>query len=405
MADRKAEILISGAGVAGPILAYWLKHYGFRPAVVERAPVLRTGGHPVDLWGSAVEIVEQMGVLPKLEVMRTRNDLGVMIARDMHPVEIELKRLLVEIADRHIEIMRGELVSTLYERTAAEVEYIFGDSISDIREDADGVTVRFERGAIRRFAAVIGADGQHSNVRRLVFGEEARFSRYIGGYICGYTIPNYLKLNGRIPRYAVPNKTVAAFPIRQSDEIGVGFLFRSSRPFDVDHDDIDAQKRLLHETFANEGWETPRLLGYLNEARDFYFDSFSQIHMESWSRSRVTLVGDAGYSPAPAVGGGTSLAVVSAYILARELAGADGDHACGFRNYENRIQGVVKHSREIGPAILNALIPKSEFRIWLGMRITPMVLRLPRILQKCLPLLPRKATNAMRAIAAIQLGD
>jgi 2-polyprenyl-6-methoxyphenol hydroxylase-like FAD-dependent oxidoreductase len=211
------------------------------------------GGHPVDLWGSAVEVVERMGVLPGLEAVSTRNDIGVMLAEGQRPAEIDLKRLVVEIADRHIEIMRGRLVSVLYERTKSDVEYLFGNSITALDEGADGVRVSFERGAAREFALVIGADGQHSNVRRLAFGEEARFSRYIGGYICGYTIPNYLGLDGRIPRYAVPNKTVAAFPIRQSNEIGVGFLFRRDEPLDVHYDDVDGQKRLLREILRHGG--------------------------------------------------------------------------------------------------------------------------------------------------------
>jgi 2-polyprenyl-6-methoxyphenol hydroxylase-like FAD-dependent oxidoreductase len=351
MTGKKPNILISGAGIAGPIVAYWLAQFGFSPTVVERAPALRVGGHPVDLWGSAVEVVERMGVLSEIEAASTRNDVGVMLADGQRPVEIDLKRLVVEIADQHIEIMRGRLVSVLYERTKADVEYLFGNSITALDEGAGGVRVSFERGAPREFALVIGADGQHSNVRRLTFGEEARFSHYIGGYICGYTIPNYLYLNGRIPRYAVPNKTVAAFPIRQSNEI------------------------------------------------------FSQIRMDSWSRGRITLVGDAGYGPAPAVGGGTSLAAVAAYVLARELAEADGDYLVGLRNYENAIQDAVIRSRDIGPAVLNTLIPQSRFAIWLGQQLAPLMLGLPRTLQQWLPLLPRKATGAMRAISAIPLRD
>jgi 2-polyprenyl-6-methoxyphenol hydroxylase-like FAD-dependent oxidoreductase len=266
MSARERTILISGAGIAGPILGYWLKRYGFIPTVVERAPALRMGGHPVDLWGSAVDVVERMGVLPELEAASTRNEVGVMLAEGQRPVEIDLNKLVVEIADRHIEIMRGRLVSLLYERTKTDVEYVFGNSINDLDERPDGIRVSFERGAPREFALVIGADGQHSNVRRLAFGEEAQFSHYIGGYICGYTIPNYLKLDGRIPRYVVPNKTVAAFPIRQSNEIGAGFLFRRDERLDVHHDDIDGQKRLLREIYATVGWETPRLLAYLDEA-------------------------------------------------------------------------------------------------------------------------------------------
>jgi 2-polyprenyl-6-methoxyphenol hydroxylase-like FAD-dependent oxidoreductase len=147
MTAIEPNILISGAGIAGPIVAYWLRQFGFSPTVVERAPALRVGGHPVDLWGSAVEVVERMGVLPEIEAASTRNDVGVMLAEGHRPVEIDLKRLVVEIADQHIEIMRGRLVSVLYERTKADVEYLFGNSVTSLDEGAGGVRVSFERGA------------------------------------------------------------------------------------------------------------------------------------------------------------------------------------------------------------------------------------------------------------------
>jgi 2-polyprenyl-6-methoxyphenol hydroxylase-like FAD-dependent oxidoreductase len=402
---HKTTVLISGAGIAGPILAYWLRRLGFSPTVVEQASAMRAGGHPVDLWGAAVDVVERMGILPAIEAARTRNDVGVMITRNQSAVEIDLTRLTVEIAERHVEIMRGDLVSILYEGTRNTVEYIFGDTITALEENAGGVRVSFARGASRDFMLVIGADGQHSNVRRLVFGEEQRFRHYIGGYVCGYTIPNDLQLVGRIHRYVAPEKTAFIFPIRQSNELGVGFLFRRAKPVDLHHDDVEGQKRLLRDVFAGEGWEIPRLLGHLTDARDFYFDSITQIHMESWSRSRIALVGDAGYAPAPAVGGGTTLAAVAAYILAGELAKAAGDHARSFRNYESALRNAVLQSRNIGPAAMKTLIPASHLEIWISMKLAPILQRLPDPIRRRFPLLPREAVQGLQTISTIRLND
>ncbi len=399
------DVLISGAGIAGPTLAYWLMRFGFHPTVVERVPALRTGGHPVDLWGSAVDVVERMGILPEIEAARTQNDIGITISPGKRPVEIELGRLGVEIADRHVEIMRGELVRTLYERTKDNVEYMFGNSITTLEENAEGVEVAFEHGASRRFGLVVGADGLHSNVRRLIFGEESRFRRYLGGYISGYKTPNFLELDGRLARYVVADKTAYIYPIRQSGDAGAGFLFRRGEEFDYDYNDVEQQKGLLRKTFAEEGWEVPRLLDYLERASDFYFDSISQIQMDTWSRGRVTLVGDAGYSPAPGVGGGTTLAVVAAYILAGELMEAGDDHSAAFQNYERQIQDVVRRSRTIGPALMKLLIPRRRFEISLGLQVVQVLLRLPWWLQRRIPLLPRDAVQALGAIAAISLKD
>ncbi len=393
------RVLISGAGIAGPVAAWWFGQHGFRPTIVEKSQELRTGGHPVDLWGSAVTIVERMGVLPQLKAARTRNDRGVMHARGRKPLAMDLSRISMDLADRHVEIMRGELVSILYERTKADTSYLFGDSISALQERDGGVYVRFEKGAAADFDLVVGADGQHSNIRRLAFGKEERFSRYIGGYICGFTIPNILAIHGGIHRYVAPNKTVAVFPIRQSDELGVGFLFRRPEPIDLHYDDIKGQERLLLETFGGEGWAVPRLLQSLGKARNFYFDSFSQIVMESFTSGRVALVGDAGYCPAPAVGGGTSLAVVGAHALARSLADAEGDHRLAMRNYELDMRDIVMKSREIGPALVKVLIPSTEAAISLSFLAGPLLMALPDSIRRWLPVLPPKAVKGMRAIA------
>ncbi|WP_309083721.1 FAD-dependent monooxygenase [Chelativorans sp.] len=402
--ERK-DVLISGAGIAGPVLAHWLRRHGYRPTVVEQASELRMGGHPVDLWGSAVEVMDRMGVLPALDAARTRNDRGVTVAPRRAPVELDLRGLSAEFSDRHVEIMRGELVSTLYRRTRTDAEYVFGDSIGQIEEQKDGVRVRFDSGEERDFALVIGADGQHSRVRHLVFGEEELFSRYMGAYVCGYTVANDLGFDQRIFRYVVPERTVAVFPIRQSNELGVAFLFRRPEPLDLHHKDIAGQKRVLRETFARDGWQVPQLLGRLDSARDFYFEPLSQIHMGTWGKGRIALVGDAGYCPAPAVGGGTSLAVIGAYVLARELAAAAGDHALGFRNYEAAIRETVEESRKIGPALLNTLVPASWTEIRLGMFLAPLLTSLPRSLRRWLPLLPRRAVRAMQAISNTPLGS
>ena len=346
------KILISGAGIAGPVLAYWLARHGFEPMVVERAAELRTGGHPVDLWGSAVDVMDQMGVLSAIDAARTGNDRGVTIVPGRPPFEINLRRLSAEFSDRHVEIMRGELVSILYERTREDIEYRFGDSIAALSTRNDAVRVTLKGGEVRDFAVVIGADGQHSNVRRLAFGEEARFSHYVGGYVAGYAVPDRIGLNGRIHRDVVPGKTVVAFPIRQDGEAGVGFLFRRPEPLDLHHDDVEGQKRVLLEIFAEEGWEVPRFLNQLENGRGLSISTQSaRFNMEQRSRDRITLVGDAGDRPAPAVGGGTTLAVVAAYRLAAELAATD-DCAQAMRNCDLAMAPLIRQSRNIAPALL-----------------------------------------------------
>src|ERR687890_509557 len=359
---ENAEILVSGAGVAGPVLAYWLKRYGFDPTVVERAPEIRkAGGHAVDLWGSAVDVVERMGILPEVEAARTRNDASSLIRLGKPPIDVEVGELAVEFSDRAVEIPRVDLV--------------------------------------------VGADGLHSRVRRLAFGTEERFRRYLGGYIAVYTVPNFLGLDGRILTYSAVDRTVVVYPVWQSGDARALFMFRRAEEIDYDHHDVEQQKRLLRGAYAAGGWEGPRLLEYLEDTETLYFHSLSQIRMGPLSRGRVALVGDAGYAPGAGVGGGTSLAVVAAYALARELAAAGGDHAAGFRNYEDEIRDTIARSRAIGPALLKTLIPTSRAQIWLGMQVARLLPRLPKQLKRSVSLFPREAVQGMRSIASLPLED
>ena len=329
----RGSVLICGASVAGPTLAYWLHRYGFRPTVVERTGALRRGwgGHAVDLFGPAVEVAERMGIFPQILDARTRTERICFLRPGRSPVDVDFARLVAGVSDRHVEIMRGELAAILHDATRSDVEYVFGDSIRTLAQDEGGVEVTFEHGAARRFDFVVGADGLHSTVRRLTFGDESRFRRYIGGYLAVYTVPNHLQLQGRMLTYLTPGKLAATYPVRQTGQARAAFLFRRHQEFDYDHRDLDHQRRLLHEVFAADGWEVPRLLAGMNNADDFYFDSISQIVMDHWSDRRITLVGDAAYSPGPAVGGGTSIAVIGAYLLADALRHAGRDQDAGVR--------------------------------------------------------------------------
>jgi 2-polyprenyl-6-methoxyphenol hydroxylase-like FAD-dependent oxidoreductase len=375
---------VAGAGIAGPTLAYWLQRHGFATTVVERTPALRRGwgGHAVDLFGPAVDVVERMGILPQVLEARTRTELISFTRPGRPPVDVDLNRLVAGISDRHVEIMRGELAAVLHDATRDDVEYVFGDGIRRLVPDAHGVDVTFEHGAPRRFDLVVGADGLHSTVRRLTFGDESRFRRYLGGYLAVCTVPDDLRLGGRMLTRLTPGKLAATYAVRQTGQARAAFLFRRRQQFDHDHRDLDRQRQLVREVFRDEGGETPRLLAGLDHADDFYFDSISQIVMDRWSADRVTLVGDAGYSPGTAVGGGTSVAVVGAHLLAVALRDACGDPARAFDRYEHTMRELVTRSRRIGPATMATLLPATRWQVWLTIQAMRLVPRLPAAVQR-----------------------
>ncbi|MFD0206831.1 MULTISPECIES: FAD-dependent monooxygenase [Saccharothrix] len=350
-------VLISGASVAGPVLAYWLARYGFEVTVVERAPGLRkTGGHAVDLFRPAMDVVERMGVLPRIMQRVTGTDRMVVHSPGKRPVELDLGRLFGAVSDRHVEIMRDDLAEVFFDATRDDVEYVFGDSITSIGEDG---VVTFEHGPTRRFDVVVGADGLHSNVRRLVFGDVPEL--FIGAYLAVLSLPNYLGLRDSTVAYSDVDRMAAIYSAEHLPDARAVFLFRSA-PLDYHYRDVARQKELLREAYAGMGGEVPRWLERMDGA--FYFDSITQLRLDTWSRGRVGLVGDAGFCPGPAVGGSTSLAVVGAYVLAGELAAAGGDPAVAFPAYEAEIGDYVRRSRAFAIGAAKRLIPGSTRELW-----------------------------------------
>ncbi|MEV6284404.1 FAD-dependent monooxygenase [Kribbella sp. NPDC051770] len=338
-------ILISGASVAGPALAYWLHRFGHHVTVVEKAPAPRPGGYAVDFRGASLTVLDRMGLRAAVEARATR--MGA-----MHYVD-ESGRTVARTSETafsgELEVLRGDLVEILYDATRAGVEYVFGDSITRLHEDADGVLAKFEHGEARRFDLVIGADGLHSNVRRLAFGPEAPFRHDLGYAVSVATVPNHLELDHTGRLLSVPGKTVGAYSARDNTEAKAMFYFATDG-LTVDRRDTAAQRELVAETFGGLGWEVPRLVSEMHNAEDFYFDSISQIKLDRYYRGRVSLVGDAGYCASPLAGMGTSLGIVGAYVLAGEL------HAAQLADAEPGAEPDAETSAETGaePAHLRA---------------------------------------------------
>ena len=379
-------MLISGASVAGPVLAYWLHRFGFRPTVVERTEALRfgSGGHAVDLFDPALQIVEWMGVLPQVQDAGTHTEIISFIREGHRPVDVAAELMSEGVSQRHVEIMRGELAKIIYEAGRDDIEYVFGNSISSLEQTEQGVDVRFRHGSPQTFDLVIGADGLHSITRQLAFGEEYQFLHFLGGYLAVFTVPNYLDLHQRMLGYGDVDRTAAIYPVHGTDEARVLLLWRTPTQHDYDRHDVKAQRLLISALFGGMGWEVPRMLAELENADDLYLDSISTIVMDTWTRGRITLVGDAGYSPGPAVGGGTSLAVVGAYVLASELAAASGDHTHGLAAYEQILRPAVQQSQRIGPDVMKTLIPGSRLQLWAMAQAIRVLPRLPGPIRRAL---------------------
>jgi len=349
------KILVSGASIAGPAVAYWLQRYGFTVTVVEHAQALRGGGYPIDVRGTALDVVERMGVYPRLRAAHVDTRRLTFLDVDGAPiVSLEPQAVVGGAEGRDIEVRRGDLAAALYDATRDDVTYRFGDSIEALDEDADGVEVTFRSGLRRRFDLVIGADGLHSRTRALAFGPEEQFHRYLGYCFAGFTMPNPLGLSHEGVMWNVPGRAAALYAVGDHPQVH-GFLnFALPEPPFAAFRDPAAQRELVAAVFADDGWEVPDMVRAMRRADDLFFDVISQIRMPAWSRGRVALVGDAAYAPSFLTGQGSSLALVGAYMLAGALATAR-DHGTAFADYERGTRGFVEQNQALvaeGDALL-----------------------------------------------------
>jgi 2-polyprenyl-6-methoxyphenol hydroxylase-like FAD-dependent oxidoreductase len=366
------RVLISGAGIAGPCLAYWLRRQGFEPTIVERAPALRTGGYIIDFWGAGFDVAERMGLVPELL------EKGYKV-REVRQVDRSGKRVggfRLNVFDRvthgrFTSLPRAELAASLYRALEGRVETIFDDSIAAIEDGGGDVRVRFDRTPSRSFDLVIGADGLHSRVRRLAFGNEARFERFLGMKVAAFSVEGYRPRDELVYMlHREVGQQVGRFTMRGNRTM---FLFVFADDDGEIPTSADAQKQLLRLRFALSGWECPNILAALGRSDDLYMDRVSQIHMARWSRGRVALVGDAAFCPSLLAGQGSALAMVAAYVLAGELGRAAGDHEVAFARYQARLGALIARKQRAAVKLASFFAPRSRWGIFVGNQITKLM--------------------------------
>ncbi|WP_040782488.1 FAD-dependent monooxygenase [Nocardia pneumoniae] len=367
---RNTTVLISGASIAGPALAYWLHRYGFAVTVVERAPALRPGGQAVVFKGRTHRtVLERMGILDDVEERRTGTTDTVFV--DERGTRLAL--MSGDFTGGDVEILRGDLSAILYRRTADHCEYLFGDSITALSETGDGVHVEFEHAPARTFDLVFGADGIHSRVRALTFGPEREFVKYLGYYygVAGASPWSTQTSEPRERATAYAHNAPGRLAITGGPKAQQMYMFASAE-LDYARDDSATQRRILTEAYADVGWEVPRMVAELADFDDVYLDSISQVRMAGrYTKGRVALVGDSAYGNT--LGGfGTGLAVVGAYVIAGELALADGDHTAAFARYDEIMKRYAKiaGNSNVGPFLAPKTARGIRMRNWfLGSRL------------------------------------
>lgn len=356
---QSKKVLISGASIAGPTLAYWLNKYGFDVSVVERSTSLRMGGQNIDIRDAASKIAEKMGIADEILAANT-GELGIQFIDHKNVVRAAFPANGADSFTSEMEIIRGDLVNILYKHTKSNVNYIFGKYITAIHDSVKGVEVTYSDGAQGEFDLVIAADGVRSKTRELMFGNEAEL-KFIGLYNAYLTMPKTATDTNWARWYNAPGSRVIMLRPDNEGTTRASFSFLAK---DTSHRNLSRaeQKKFLTDKLAGAGWEAPRLSQAIADSDDVYFDAVSQVIAPRWHKGRMGMIGDAAYCPTPISGMGTSLAILGAYILAGELA-KNEDHTKAFEAFESKLRPYVTSVQKLPPGAPWVVHPKSALGI------------------------------------------
>ena len=368
------RVAINGAGIAGGCLAYWLERCGHDVVLIEKAPQFRTGGYGVDFWGVGYTVAERMGILPEVRAQGyTFREVRDVDQRGRKVGGFSTDLLRQSLMDRFTSVPRGDLAAAIYRAIGRGVETLFDNSISAISESATSLLVSFEHGPVRQFDLVIGADGLHSTVRELVFGPERQFERPLGYRVATFEVEGYRPRDELIGvTYTTPGRQVGRFALR-GDRTMFAFIFSGEKLTGSEPSNATERKAVLHQVFADAGWECPQILQAMNQIDDMYYDRVSQIRMDGWSKGRVMLIGDAAACVSLLAGEGAGLAMTEAYVLAGELNRAGEDYQAAYRRYEQLMRPFVAGKQKLALYFASAFVPRTWAGVWLRNQATKLM--------------------------------
>ncbi len=361
--EAKPSVLVLGASFAGLATAWWMHRLGYAVTVVEIAASPKRGGTPVDIREGVIEVVQRMGLLDRISAQslapRPMEFLGV----DGTPVA-RLTRVddPNSAEEEGYEIERNDLLDMLLDKVKGDVDFLFGDSVSNLEDTGEQVAVTFQDGTRRFFSFVFGCDGIHSVVRKMCFGEESSYSLFLQNYV-SLTIVNKLLIEENTSQmFNLPGKTVMLNAYNGKTDIA--FSFFSENEITYERRNVKQQKLMVQQQFKSKGWRIPELLQEMNDCDNFYFDKLCQVRMDSWSKGRVALVGDAGYCPSPAAGMGGSMAILGAAALADAFQKHPNDFRMAFQEYDRSLRPTVEQIQQQAVEVgLAMFAPRTEEEI------------------------------------------
>jgi len=368
------HILISGAGIAGLTLAYCAQRGGHSCTLIEKSGASRPEGYMIDFFGTGYDVAERLGLLPDLRQIHYPIDRLVFLkpnGKERYSLSYPAVRKI--FYDRHFNFLRGDLESLLYSKVRDHAQFRFSTTIESLEQDSSSVSATLSDGSRMDADLLVGADGFHSRVRELVFGEESRFSRFLGYNTAAFLLPG-LRVSispDAFSTLTVPGRQFGLYPVR-GGKLATYFVYRAENPPKHPHGEAAIEE--LHSAFSDVGWILPTLFEYI-EPGSFYFDQVAQIEMPQWSKGRVFLLGDACYCISLIAGQGASLAMAGAYLLAQKLHSAASDVSSAAVFYENRLRPPIEKKQRDARKLARWFVPSSSDGLFLRdliMRLSPL---------------------------------
>jgi 2-polyprenyl-6-methoxyphenol hydroxylase-like FAD-dependent oxidoreductase len=357
------DVLISGGGIAGLTLGILLKEAGFEPLVIEREPGLRVEGYMMDFFGSGWDVAERMGLVPKLHAIHYPIDsLQFVDDRGEAYVSVPIDVVRRALGGKYVYLRRSDLEHILYERAVAcGVAIRFSSSIAALAQDETKVNVTFEDGAHAPFDLVFGADGVHSKVRTLVFGDEHQFDHFLGAYVAAFHLKDHrFDLDRALKLYEETDRVGAFYPLDET-RMDATYVFRHNEV----HVPHERRLDLTREEFKGAGWILEQALNGYEGPAPIFFDSMTQIVMPHWHQGRVALLGDACGCLTLLAGQGSHMAMAGAYVLAQELKQHNGDYDAAFAAYQALLKPAVDKRQQDAALFAKVFVPSERSRPWL----------------------------------------
>ncbi|MDM5197239.1 FAD-dependent monooxygenase [Fictibacillus enclensis] len=359
------KILIVGAGIAGLTLADQLDREGYSVQIIEKAPGLRTEGYMMDFFGAGYDVAEKMGLLKELEKIHYPIEaLKVKRADGTTKYSLNYQSLRQLLNDRHFNFMRGDLERVLYERIKDRVPVTYSTTIESLQQDEEGILVELSNETKLNCDLLVGADGIHSKVRKLVFGEEENYVHSMGYQTVAFTFDKtskYNKTDHTFDTITEPGRQVSIYPI-MGNRIATFFLF-SNKDGSLKHHSHEEGIKELKKHFGDMGWVVPDILQESEKVTDFYFDDVAQTEMTTWTKGRVALVGDACGCVSLVAGQGSSLAMAGAYSLARCLGESKSNIKGALAEYNALMVPQVTKIQKSARKFASFFFPESKWKL------------------------------------------